>query len=417
MKKIILLFAIFFITQSNLSYSQEIDGWKFNGQIQLRSEVDGRDFSNATHPYTFTNMRTRLGVGKSFDEKVQLFVQFQDSRVFGEEPNTLAAIDNIDLHQGYVKIIKPFGLNLNVQAGRFEVVYGTERFFGAVGWHYVGRSFDGVRFNITPDDWNLDLFALTLKESVGYIGNATPAIYPYPQQQTPSFSIYGFWKKNNLSEKSSLDIFGYFEVDRTDVMPDTNALEIFTLGGSYFGNYGKLSTVVEGAYQLGKRAGIDVSAYLVSAQLKYLMNEFSAGLGADLVSGNDPNSTDKYRAFSTSYGTNHKFYGFMDYFINVAANTGGLGLNDFYLKTQYIPENSKFEFAADVHHFMSNQKSVTDKNTFGQEIDLTVKYKFVKGTTITWGGSIFMPGDLMKAIFTPREDTAFWTYLMITANL
>ncbi|MEP0861318.1 MAG: alginate export family protein [Ignavibacterium sp.] len=415
MKKLLLVILIF--TSSNFLFSQELGGWKLNGQIQLRSEVDGRDFSNQTHPLTFTSMRTRLGVEKTFDEKVQLFVQFQDSRVFGEEPNTLAAIDNIDLHQGYVKIVKPLGLNLNVQAGRFEVAYGTERFFGPVGWNYIGRSFDGVRFTVAPEEWNLDLFALTVKESVGYIGNATPAIYPYPQQPTPSFSIYGFWKKNNLSDKSSLDLFGYFEVDRTDVMPDTNALEMFTLGGSYFGNYGKLSTVVEGAYQLGKRAGKDVSAYLISAQLNYLLNEVSLGAGADLVSGNDPNSPDKYKAFSTSYGTNHKFYGYMDYFINVAANTGGLGLNDIYVKAQYLPVDSKFDIAADFHHFMSNQKSASDQNTFGQEIDLTIKYKFVKGTAIVWGGSVFFPGDLMKALFAPREDAAFWTYLMITANL
>ncbi len=80
MKKLLLVILIF--TSSNFLFSQELGGWKLNGQIQLRSEVDGRDFSNQTHPLTFTSMRTRLGVEKTFDEKVQLFVQFQDSRVF-----------------------------------------------------------------------------------------------------------------------------------------------------------------------------------------------------------------------------------------------------------------------------------------------------------------------------------------------
>ena len=92
-------------------------------------------------------------------------MQFQDSRVFGEEPSTLSAIDNIDLHQGFVRLMKPFEWDVNVQAGRFEVVYGTERFFGAVGWHYVGRAFDGVRFSILPESWKFDLFGLTVYES------------------------------------------------------------------------------------------------------------------------------------------------------------------------------------------------------------------------------------------------------------
>ncbi len=61
-------------------------------------------------------------------KKFSCLFNFRIPEFFGEEPNTLAAIDNIDLHQGYVKIVKPLGLNLNVQAGRFEVAYGTEDF-------------------------------------------------------------------------------------------------------------------------------------------------------------------------------------------------------------------------------------------------------------------------------------------------
>lgn len=415
MKKSLILFLIIF--WGAVSFSQNLSDWKLFGQIQLRSEIDGRDFSNKTHPLTFTSIRTRLGVEKSFDEKVQLFVQFQDSRVFGEEPNTLTPIDNIDLHQGYIKLVKPFGLDFNIQAGRFEVSYGTERFIGSVGWHYVGRSFDGIRLNIAPNLWNLDLFALTLNETVKYIGNATPDIYPYPAKSTPSFSLYGFWKKNKLTEKSLFDLFGFFEVDRKDFKPDTYNLEMFTLGGSYYGNYGNLSTIIEGAYQFGKRRGMDISAFLFSTLAKYELNQFSFDAGLDIVSGNDPNTLNKYKAFSTSYGTNHKFYGFMDYFINIPENTQGLGLNNFYFKVQYLPDGSKFDFAIDVHHFMSNQKDNLGKNIFGQEIDLTLKYKFAKGTTITWGSSLFLPGDLFKKFYSPRKDMAFWNYLMVTTNL
>ena len=197
---------IFIIPEVN---AQDLDGWNINGQIQLRSELDGRDFSNNTHPLTFASLRTRLSVAKSLDEAVQFLIQFQDSRVFGEEPSTLSAIDNIDLHQGFVKLDKPFGWDFSVQAGRFEVKYGTERFFGAVGWHYVGRSFDGVRFTIDPDDFDLDLFALTLDESNNYIGNAVPSVYPYPQMPTPSESVYGFWKNTDITNESELDVFNW----------------------------------------------------------------------------------------------------------------------------------------------------------------------------------------------------------------
>jgi hypothetical protein len=425
MKNFISLSFILILFFSTNNYSQITDDWKLSGQIQLRSELDGRDFNNDTYPQNFTSLRTRLGVNKSFTDRVQFFVQFQDSRVFGEEPNTLSAIDNIDLHQGYVTLVKPFNFDLNVQAGRFEVAYGTERFFGAVGWHYVGRAFDGVRFEIAPSSFPVDLFALTVREPQNYIGNAVPSAYPYPSDPATSHSIYGLYKIFNISEKSRLDLLGYYENNRARTNQGDHALKMFTLAGTYSGKYDQLSTIVEAAYQFGKMGAIDIGAYLVSASFDYKMNEISIGAGADLLSGTDNKSSD-FNTFQPTYGTNHKFYGYMDYFINIPGNTFFAGLNDFYLRFNYMPKESQFSFAADLHHFISNKPILVtsvqnpdgeEQSTFGQELDLTVRYNFIKGTTITWGGSVFFPSDLMKTLFAPGEDLSFWSYLMITVNL
>jgi hypothetical protein len=421
MKKsfLIILFTIFI---SN-SFAQELDEWNLNGQIQLRSEVDGRDFSNDTHPLTFASLRTRLGVEKIFDKKLQFFIQFQDSRVFGEEGNPNTDLKNIDMHQGFVKLMKPFDWDINVQAGRFEVAYGTERFFGTSGWSYIGRSYDGVRLSVLPECWDLDVFALTLNEEVSYIGGPSSTLYPYPQLETPSHSIYGFYKKNKLSDASKFDVVGYYEINREDVTPDTNITSVFTFGGTYWGNYGNLSTTFEAAYQLGGRSGVDVGAYLLSLQGAFKSGIFSFGLGADILSGNNPDTEDKNEAYLPTYGTGHKFFGYMDYF---PSNAAGLGTNDFYFKLLANPKESDFSFALDFHHFMTNQSvivtSVTDptgmeESMLGQELDLTVKYNFIKNTTVSWGGSLFFPGELMKLIYDPREDTAFWTYVMITSSL
>jgi hypothetical protein len=171
---------IFLLLLSTTSFAQMDlgDGWNILGQVRLRTELDGRDFSNSTHPLTFASSRIRLGVEKTFGKKLTLFIQVQDSRVFGSESGTLSNSKNLDLHQGYVELNKLFNWNWSIQAGRFEVSYGTQRFFGAVGWHYVGRSFDGVRLVIAPKGFNLHLFGLTVKESVSYIGNANRSIYP-----------------------------------------------------------------------------------------------------------------------------------------------------------------------------------------------------------------------------------------------
>ena len=421
---IVLLLSVNILSQQDLG-----DGWKITGQVQLRSELDGRDFSNDTHPLTFASSRIRLGVQKSFDEKVILFIQAQDSRVFGSESGTLSNSKILDLHQGFVKLNKLFGWDWSVQAGRFELNYGTERFIGPVGWHYVGRSFDGIRFVIAPKSLNLHLFSVTVRESVNYIGNAKPGIYPYPQEPTPSHSIYGFWEKIKFNDNNTLDIFGYWDIDRTRVngSEDTCKLSMPTIGSSYWGTFGKFSVIGEAAYQFGDMAGKDVSAYLVSAIAFYKTGISKLGLGFDILSGTKPeDALTKMNSYQATYATNHKFYGFMDYFINVPGNTMGLGLHDFYFVSHFKPKESKWSFGATFHNFMTNQTMLIttetdpipqDENMLGQEVDITVKYSVVKGTTLVWGGSLFFPGSLIKFMFHPREDVAYWTYFMITANL
>lgn len=408
---------------SHLIAQENSNEWKLSGQIQLRSELDGRDFLNRTHPLKFTSLRTRVGIEKTFLDKVNFFVQIQDSRLFGQAGNTLASIDNIDLHQGYVVLKDLFDWQIDLQAGRFEAAYGTERFLGAVGWHYVGRAWDGVRVKYNGE-FNLDFFGLTQYESVPYIGNATPAFYM--DDEFPSARVFGFWATFGKAAMNRVDIFGYLDADKRRSPNDAAMHDRYTVGLNHIGNYSMVTTIAEVAFQFGKQADVDVSAYLASLQAIFNTGIWKFNAGADILSGTDPaGSSGKVNTFNPAYGTNHKFYGYMDYFINIPANTLMMGLNDFYAGVLLQPKDSKINVSMDFHHFLSNktasftgpENEVEKYSVFGQEIDLTLRYNFVKGTTITWGGSIFIPGDLMNLIFSGNDDPAFWTYLMITANL
>jgi hypothetical protein len=423
MKTLWVLFGLIFISQ--ISYSQQGD-WNITGNLQLRSELDGRDFSHDTYPLTFTSLRTRVGVEKAFSN-LSFFAQIQDSRVFGEERGTLTNIRNLDLHQGYVTLSDLFALPLSLQAGRFEMVYGTERFFGAVGWHYIGRSWDGARIRLKPG-FNLDVFALTMIDNQGYIANATPSAYTYPSETVPSTSVYGFWSSFNPAAGNQMDPFFYYEISREKDSEGDPVLSRYTAGINYFFRVQNFAITFEGAYQFGRMrqpfGSFDVSAYLLSLQLMHTANPFRIGAGSDMLSGSEPypgTGEYTYRTFDPAYGTNHKFYGFMDYFINIPRNTNNAGLHDFYITALLNPADSKFSGQIWLHHFTTN-KTVADRNVFGQELDLTLSYNFVKGTSLTWGGSLFFPGDLMKYNFrlpgnNLREDPAFWSYLMISASI
>ncbi len=419
------LCAIMILLLMVIVCGQETNDWKIAGQIQLRSELDGRDFSNKTYPLTFTTMRSRASVEKSISDKFNFIFQVQDSRIWGQTGNPSGYTDNIDLHQAYIVLKNLFDVPFQLQAGRFEVKYGTERFFGPSNWSLIGRTFDGARLSFGTET-KIDLFVLTnadtsatVKEVVSK--NAVPSAYRYPSVSDHGFNTYGAWITGSLNPENNYDLFGYYELNRNKTNREDFDLSRITVGANHLGKFGNIYTIIEAAYQFGTLVGMDISAYLVSAQANLDIDEFKLGGGADLVSGTELSETSKNYSFVTAYGTNHKFFGYMDYFFKSQASIRGIGLNDFYFLSEYAPKESKWFASLDVHHLMSNQKGTNGYNVFGQELDLTVKYSFLKGVNLSWGGSIFLPGDLLKTYFkvgrAERSDPAFWSYLMASINI
>ena len=75
----------------------------FGGQIRPRTEFrnpvgDGHD--------VFTSMRTRLNITANLEQEVNVFIQLQDVRLWGEESDTFTDYnaDNFDFHQAYMDI-------------------------------------------------------------------------------------------------------------------------------------------------------------------------------------------------------------------------------------------------------------------------------------------------------------------------
>jgi hypothetical protein len=418
-KLITIVMSLLFLTSSELLAQPKTD-WSFDGQVQLRSELDGRDFSNKTYPLSYASMRTRLGLNANISDRIYLYVQAQDSRIFGEEPNVTTSIKNLDLHQGHVRLIEPLNLPITVQAGRFEMVYGTERFFGAGNWTYTGRSFDGVKFQYAGPV-KVDLFALSDYQGTAYVTSAASSAYYYPEKSDSGSSIYGVWiNSNKILDNNVIDLFTYYDISRKSTNGKDDDNKTTTLGLNHRGDYGPFSSLTEAAFQTGKRGAKDVSAYLVSIQGFYKISDLKLGLGADLVSGTKPSDSTKVNTFYCSYATSHRFYGYMDYFYKSPSTTYNFGINDFYVTSIYTPKDCDFTFGANYHMLSSNVKNSAGMSSLGRELDLTVSYNFLKRTTITWGGSLFSQGNLMKSYFNTakisRENAGFWSYVMITAN-
>lgn len=211
-------------------------------------------------------------------------------------------------------------------------------------------------------------------------------------------------------------------MNRKETVKDEEDLIRVTLGAYDKGKLDALDYEVEVAAQLGKQHNPadgqrqDISALMLTASVGYTLDTAQKprlAIGYEYLSGQDADDED-YKVFDTLYATNHKFYGFMDYFINIPVNTGGAGLQDVMAKFQITP-HKKLTLKADVHHFLSAKK-VNDENSYGQEVDVTAVYRYHKVLDFTLGVSVFAPGELMEAKFGGNDDVAVWSYFMTTAN-
>ncbi len=387
---------------------------RWSGQIRMRSEVDGRDFNQETPPNTFTLLRSRLGAEIVPVENVKVFLQVQDSRVFGEEKtasgsfSTLAGTSNLDLHQGYVEINEFLAEPLSVKIGRQELKYGNERIIGAVGWHNVGRSFDGVLLRLGLKAALIDFFAMKTGETAIYPPVATPTSTAHVRNAgSELFGIYGTFE-SLIADASALYLL--FEWNRNQTVAGLNDLERFTIGSYAKGKIDLVDFVADFAYQGGKRQGTDVSAYMLTGAVGYSFSEVPLrrlSVGYELLSGTSPTNSE-YQSFDPAFHTGHKFYGFMDYFISIPDNTETRGLSDLVLHA-FFKVSEPIDFKAWFHNIRQDEMS-TGKKALGQEIDLIVSYSYTDRVVFSLGASTFLPASQMRRRFR-GSDAAFWSFL------
>ena len=207
----------------------------------------------------------------------------------------------------------------------------------------------------------------------------------------------------------------------------TDRLNRWTFGYYVKGKVGNLEYASNGAYQTGvftpDSVKQDVEAFMLTADLWYrfpgVAGRPGVSVGVDYLSGDNDLTDTKFKVFDTMYATNHKFYGFMDYFLNIPVNTFGRGLVDAYARAQV--HLGPVPVRLDVHLFnaaedysLSPPTGGTSKD-FGTEVDLTFKYDYSEYLTFWGGASLFDPGK----IFKDRRgcDVSNWAYIMAIANI
>jgi hypothetical protein len=357
---------------------------KFSGQVRQRFEMVDKDFTDTTSFNSQNYLRTRFAVSYDNDD-YSTFIQLQDSRIFGTETNTLkdGTADALDVHQAYFKLKNLFGVPLTAKVGRFEAAYGPQRLMGAVGWHNIGRSFDGVIFNLTNDFANVDFFNFKQVEASTVNDN-------------DDFNVRGAYAHLTLMDGHKTQAFAIQDGDR------------MTFGGYGKGVFAGVSYELEFAMQNGTESDdVNYGGMMYGLNAGYKIAGMTLSAGVDFVSGDDTTTTDVNESFNTLYATNHKYYGYMDYFLNLPVHTGGLGLSDIHVKMSGLKVAGHVVNVA-YHMFNADQS----EDSFGNELDITLVKKYADNVKIVAGYSIFMPGKLKEE----NGANASFAYLMTIVN-
>ena len=415
MKPVLAGLLIALMTRATPLTAQEVP-LRLQGELRLRGEAERTAVIDTLD--AFTLLRARIGLEAELAKNARVFLQLQDARTFGEEQGTMdASADRLDLHQGWLELVRPVGrVQLGIRVGRQEISLGSERLGGAVGWSNTGRAFDAARLTLTRPEatWQVSALAANVRErGRRLLGTNTG--------ERSDQLLFGGYADTRI-----VDAFLF--LDRADTIRNFTDIDRVTLGGRLDApTSGGLTAWLEGAYQLGNQLSgailpptspdQDIRAYLLGGRLGYAMDARLAalGIGLDYLSGDETPLDDEYSAFYTMYHTGHKWYGYMDLFLDPAARTGDRGLVDA-IASATVRLARDVPLTLDVHRFWTAaQRAPDEPSDLGWELDLTMPFTIAPGQRLQLGYSAFRTGDAapLANIGAPGR-WAHWGYLMAT---
>jgi len=390
---------------------------QFKIDADLRARYEYRHgfrtlFPDNAEAASFISQRSRLKFSYQSD-KVDFFVSAQDVRVWGNtvQLNTTDP-SGIWLHEGWGKI--KFTPSLSLKVGRQELNYDDARILGNVDWVMQARSHDAAVFLFEKNAWKIHVGGAYNQTAEGLLNNA----YTLKNYKTMQ---YAWFNRSWESFKASVLVLNN-GLQYTNPN-DASKYEIRfsqTYGTHLKWNKGAFGLIGNAYYQLGEDvAGAHVNAYNGSLEANYKKEKWNAGLGYELLSGDNTNTTRTNESFTPFYGTNHKFNGLMDYFY-VGNHIGGPGLQDIYVKAG-VKIKSKAAISMAFHNFSVAADFAPNTSRYlGNELDVVVAYPlnpsvvFKAGYSQLWAEKGM---EVLKASADGNVNNWGWVMVVVKPNL
>jgi len=442
----------------------------FSGQFRPRLNFDS-DASDLTTNTAVFDTRVRLNAKANINPKTSMHLQFQSvgswgvndagddgSRVSigGGAAEANDDLNDVGFHQAYLTYKGFAGQPVDMKIGRQEIVIGGHRLFGHTGWLQGAQTSDAIRLTHTGgnhtlgytyiEGQNADAVASAAEgnESVhiitantqGIMGGALEGIFVLTDGDNSDASAWedseqwytvGARQKGKISAIGGLDYRVEFYHQFGDAGAIANTANMGITGNSADGD-----STDRDAQMFGLRLGKTFKNAKWSPTITLWYDHLS-GTDDDDSNGGD------WGTFDIHYDTGHKFYGFMDFYLNRAGSSSGYyGLEDFALKTKFSPR-AGWTAKMDWHHFRTETDiGGADGNTvatngsaggamdpdLGTEVDLTLAHKYDANTKIVFGYSHYWTTNTFGQLNggaagsggtagSSNNDGADWGYIMI----
>lgn len=356
---------------------------------------------------------TRIHVSWTKPKTVEAHIAIQDVRTWGETAQ-LADAPSLGIHQSWAKVhLSPTWF---IKAGRQEIVWEDHRILGSVDWAQTGRAHDAALLG-----WHTKKSQLEL----GAAWNQPAELLTDMPYLVPGYQSLGMarWKQTFTAPLQTV-LYGVVEGLTTADSQSTVAR--YTTGlWTQWQPCDPFKLTISGFYQAGTDPNrIPIGAYMFNALAEYSIGQFTLKAGYDHISGTS-NGSSRNQSFHTLFGTNHKFYGHMDLFLNIPADTRNGGLQDEYFSLTWNPKG-KWSFTGTLHHFDTEVDLLRGTggspeilpHNLGWETDLSFSYKPNTFTTLKGGYSWFSTSETLRFIQgMSNQQNAQWAWLMLDVQL
>lgn len=409
--------------------------WDLGGQFRVRFEhrehyaasgipgaVDFRDVGGNSDN-TYLLLREKIHLGYAPRSWFSGFAEARDSSSQGDDRRPSPDTDTFDLHQAYVVLGNAGQFPVSAKVGRQEMIYGDERLIGVSDWSNTQRVFDAAKLRFENKNVWVDGFigrVVLVDDNNFNVANDYDffsGVYASTRTLVPKQETQLYFLARNASTASPSAIGTGLPASLTGASPRN----IYTIGArikSLPGQLGGWDYDAEVAGQFGRfkftAAGpsLDHQAFAAHLAGGYTWtNAFGSprfGVEYNYASGDSDPTDGDHGTFENLFPTNHKSYGYMDFF-------SWQNLHDVRLAMALKPSN-KLTVTADYHVFW-----LADRNDFfyqvngaprtsggyginpnagshaGSEIDLVATYTIRPFAVAQAGYGHFFAGDYVEA--------------------